>query len=174
MSFFKKDEPRENSGPTVQQIIKSAGAGVDLQATAPRPMGDSITRNNGDLDLSYAPQGAKPAARQQQPEAPKRPGSTPPKAYIDSATATINKTLDNYYAELALLDKDIDKLTEERRQLKVAIAGLDAALLTINTGTDSKAGEPATRAPLGGKTPADLDREAFEALERELASDGDK
>lgn len=63
-----------------------------------------------------------------------RPGSLPPKDYIGSTRIALNKTRDTYQAELALLDSDIAKLTEDRRQLKIAVAGIDAALAAITEG----------------------------------------
>jgi len=113
-----------------------------------------------------APEGAKPPRTG-------RPGEEPPKDYIGTSRGVLNKTLDTYHHELALLDKDIAKLTEERRQLKVAIAGLDAALMTISD-ADTAAVPTAHVKPVVAPTADPVEQEAFAALEASLTDDDGK
>jgi len=70
-----------------------------------------------------------------------RPGSTPPKAYIANTRIILNKAIDKHTDELLALDKDIERLTEERRQCRIALDGMQAAL-THMSAADISDNEP--------------------------------
>lgn len=59
---------------------------------------------------------------------PTRPGDTPAKAYVGIARDVLSVQMDKHTTELLALDKDIEKLTEERRQVRITIDGMQVAL----------------------------------------------
>lgn len=71
----------------------------------------------------------------------KRPGDTEPKQYLNTTNANLVKTINTYETEIAKLDKDISKLTEERRQAQIAVDGLRAAVAHISGGEQTQESE---------------------------------
>lgn len=80
-----------------------------------------------------------------------RPGDMKPTAYIDRTRELLSKAMDKHTDELLALDRDIEKLTEERRQCRIAIDGMQAALSHMSAVDETEEQR--------------LDREGVEAIE---------
>lgn len=68
------------------------------------------------------------------PAPPKRIGDTPPAAYVDGTMKVLNERHEKFVTEMHALERDIDKLMEERRQIKVAIDAIEAAMAVLEQG----------------------------------------
>jgi hypothetical protein len=151
------------SGPTMAEIIeqqKNAEATIARHKYA--EMADALKPRNAE---------AVPQAR--------RPGDDPPRPFVAGTLEQLHKVNEHYKAEAKMLDRDIAKLQEERRQAQLvidattlAIKHLDAPKMPgnepdykFNNGTNS-AGQPAKGAP---PSAAEVEDSAFAELERELA-----
>lgn len=93
---------------------------IQQQATAPLMGSDDGRRESLSRERMEARQVAL-----------KRPGDQPLRGYVGNTLNILNSTYDAYSAELAMLEKDIAKLNEDRRQLVIAMAGVVAALNDI-------------------------------------------
>ena len=117
---------------------------------------------------------------------PQRPHEIPPRAFVGTTLKQLNTVSDNYHLELAMIDKDIAKLQEERRQLVIVLDGVKLALDSINksdstVSVTSKILSPEERikfAKMSGasasaaKPPADFDETALrDDVERALIDD---
>lgn len=82
-------------------------------------------------DMMYEPE---PAHQNVAPPAPpKRIGELPPHPYIDTTRERLASIHTKYSAELDKLKADIDKLSEEHRQLFVSWLAIGAALGALET-----------------------------------------
>jgi len=162
--FSRKDN--DHAAQQAQEIREAeARARASAEAAAARP---------GKLDKNG------------EPAKPQRPHEIPPRAFVGNTLKQLNTVSDNYHLELAMLDKDIAKLQEERRQLIIVLDGVKLALDSINksdstVSVTSKILSPEERIKLAqrgnmGPTPRNPDEldaveEALREAARELRDD---
>jgi hypothetical protein len=141
--MFGKDKNRDNEGPAPRDIIRAAQEAEDRQGMP-----------------HSAPQA-------------KRPGETPPKSYIETTIASLEKTHTAFVEEGAKLDADIAKLTEERRQIHVAIEATQAAMNILRNQTAPAPGmAQQPRKPASPPPASSIDDMATKELEEALRGFG--